>query len=321
MKTMLALALVLAGCAPGGRASLPAGRGPDPTWPRAMVLPQPDGQFSFQVDGREWLRYHTGAQSPKPYFYPVLGPAGWPVTRLTHPRDPHTHDHHLSLWIGHEKVGPANFWEARRSRARIVHDHVVRIDDGEKAVLTVRAKWLGEDQQVLLLDERVWTLAPRLETIGPNGFGEFTLDLDLKLAPAAPAITIGKSNFGMLAVRVAKMMGTIDGGGTITNSEGQVDEKELMNPHKRARWCDTSGRAAPGEPNGISFFDHPRNPDHPAHFHVRGDGWMGASLTYDADLVIAKEKPLVLRYRFWVHRGVAEPKAIDAEWRRWARGS
>jgi hypothetical protein len=284
-----------------------------------MVLPQPDGQFSFQVDGREWLRYHTGPQTPKPYFYPVMGPAGRPVTRLTHPRDPHTHDHHLSLWIGHEKVGPANFWEARRSQARIVHDHVVRIDDGDKAALTVRARWLGEDRQVLLLDERVWTLTPR--GAGPNGFGEFTLDLELKLAPSAPSIILGKSAFGMLAVRVAKTMGTNDGGGTITNSEGRVNEKELMNPHQRARWCDYSGRAAPEEVNGISFFDHPANPGHPAHFHVRGDGWMGASLTYGGDVAISKEKPLLLRYRLWIHRGACDPRAVDAEWERWAKGN
>lgn len=293
--------LVVAGCTPPLR--------PDPTYPRAMIIPQPDGQVSFQVDGREWLRYHYGPQTPKPYFYPVMGPAGAPVTRLTHPHDPATHAHHLSLWIGHQNVGGANFWEHQRSPARIVHDRIAKIDDGDSASLTIHAKWLDGDQKPLLLDERVWTLSPNYATLGANGFGEYYLDLKLTLTPVAPTLTIGKSNFGLVAVRVAKMMGTLDGGGKIRNSEGKVDEKELM-PHQRARWCDYSGRPAPGVVNGITLIDHPLNPNHPTYFHVRGDGWMGSSFSYENDVVIAKEKPLVLRYRFYVH-GPALPGDLD----------
>lgn len=279
-------------------------------WPRAMIVPQPDDQLSFQVNGREVLRYHYGLQTPKPYFYPVIGPSGQPVTRLTHPHDPFTHNHHLSLWIGHQEVGGSNFWEHRQSAARIVHDRIAKLDDGDRAALTIHAKWLDAEKKPLLLDERVWTLTPRAD-------GEFFLDLELKLTPVAPALTLGKTNFGMLAVRVAKMMGTIDGGGTITNSEGKVNEKELM-PHRRARWCDYSGPVAPADVNGIALFDHPKNPNHPAYFHVRGDGWMGASLTQAEALEIRKDQPLVLRYRFWVHRGACDAKLVDAEWRRWA---
>jgi hypothetical protein len=295
--------LLLVSCAPAAR---PAG------WPRAMIVPQPDDQLSFQVDGREILRYHYGPQAPKPYFYPVIGPSGQPVTRLTHPHDPFTHNHHLSLWIGHQDVGGSNFWETRQGATRIVHDRIAKLDDGDRATVVIHAKWLDAEKKPLLLDERTWTLSPRA------GSGEFTLDLELKLTPVAPSITIGKSNFGMLAVRVAKMMGTIDGGGTITNSEGKVNEKELM-PHRQARWCDYSGTAAPGEVNGIALLDHPKNPNHPTYFHVRGDGWMGASLTQAAAIEIRKEQPLVLRYRFWVHRGACDAKAVEAEWERWAK--
>jgi hypothetical protein len=297
------LALLLA----GGCAAPPAA-----PWPRALVVPQPDEQLSFQVGGREVLRYHYGPGTPKPYFYPVIGPAGLPVTRITHPRDPHTHDHHLSLWIGHQNVAGLNFWEHRRSPARIVHDHLVKLEDGDAARAVVRARWLDGDRKPVLLDERTWTLTPR------EG-GEFTLDLELKLGAAAGPVTIGKSHFGLIAVRVAKYMGTIDGGGRITNSEGRVDEKELM-PHRRARWCDYSGPVAPGAIDGIALLDHPSNPNHPTYFHVRGDGWMGSSFSEEADVVVSKERPLVLRYRLWVHRGPADPAAIDREWKTFAGG-
>jgi hypothetical protein len=305
----LAWLLLLTGCA-----APPAASG----FPRAIILPQPDEQLSFQVDGHEWLRYHYGERTPKPYFYPVMGPAGAPVTRLTHPHDPVTHAHHLSLWIGHQNVAGSNFWEHMKSPARIVHDKIVKIEDGDRATLTIQAKWLDGDKKPLLLDERVWTLAPDYGTLGANGFGEYALDLKLTLTPVAPTLTIGKSNFGFAAVRVAKTMGTLDGGGVIRNSEGQVNEKELM-PHRRARWCDYSGPAAPGVVNGIALIDHPSNPNHPTYFHVRGDGWMGSSFSYEGDVTLTKEKPLVLRYRFRVHAGPGRPENLDADALRFAQ--
>lgn len=309
MRNLAAPALlVLAACSSAA---------PSSGYPRAMIIPQPGDQVSFQVDGREWLRYHYGGSAPKPFFYPVMGPGGAPVTRITHPHDPHTHNHHLSLWIGHEKIGGTNFWGQVRNPSRIVFDQVRKIEDGDRASLTILAKWQDGEGKPLLLDERVWTLSPRYDTVGANGFGEYTLDLVLKLTPTAPTITIGKTNFGLVAVRVAKRMGTLDGQGTIRNSEGRVNEKELM-PHRRARWCDYSGTPAPGVVNGVTLMDHPSNPNHPTYFHVRGDGWMGSSFSFEGDVLVTKENPLVLKYRFYVHAGAGDPKALDAEWQRWA---
>ena len=283
-----------------------------------MIVPQPDDQVSFQVDGREWLRYHYGGQTAKPYFYPVMGPAGAPVTRLTHPHDPHSHNHHLSLWIGHEKIGGANFWGMIKNPTRIAFDQIRKIEDGEHARLTILGRWLDGDQKPLLLEERIWTFTPRYESINSGGFGEYTLDLEIKLTPTAPSITIGKSQFGFAAVRVAKMMGTADGGGTIRNSEGQVNEEQLM-PHRRARWCDYSGTPVADAVNGVTLMDHPSNPNHPTYFHVRRDGWMGSSFSFEGDVTVPKEKPLVLRYRYFIHGGAGDPARLDAEWRRFSQ--
>jgi len=308
----LVVLLALSGCvAPAVQTALPG-------YPRAMIIPQPDDQVSFQVDGREWLRYHYGEQAAKPYFYPVMGPAGAPVTRITHPHDPYTHNHHLSLWIGHEKIGGANFWGMNQNPSRIVFDHIKKIDDGDRASIAILGRWLDGEKKPLLLEERIWTFSPRYDTIGSNGFGEYALDLELKLTPTAPTLTIGKSQFGFAAVRVAKMMGTADGGGIIRNSEGQVNEEQLM-PHRRARWCDYSGRPAPEVVNGVTLLDHPSNPNHPTYFHVRRDGWMGSSFSFEGDVTVTKEKPLVLKYRFFVHAGPGDPGRLDEEWRRFSQ--
>lgn len=288
-----------------------------PSFPRVQIIPQPYDQLSVELDGREVLRYHYGALTPKPYWYPVIGPAGRPVTRLTHPHDPHTHAHHLSLWIGHNDVNGANFWEHWRSKARIVHDRIVKLDDGVAATLSINAKWIDDNGKPLLLDERVWTYSPIYATMAGRSPGDFFLDLNLKLTPVSDPVTIGKTPFGLVAVRVAKTMGVNDGEGKITNSEGKVNEKDVL--WQRAHWCDYSGYVTPdGEVNGIALFDHPMNPRHPTYFHVRNDGWMGASISHTEPLMVTKAEPLKLRYRFWVHTKWCNPNETTAQWNRWA---
>ena len=54
-------------------------------------------------------------------------------------------------------------------------------------------------------------------------------------------------------------------------------------------------------------------------FHVRDDGWMGASLTMERPITIDPGKPLRLRYGLLVHLGVPEPVAIEGFWKAFAR--
>src|SRR5436190_174112 len=82
--------------------------------------------------------------------------------------------------------------------------------------------------------------------------------------------------------------------GWMRNSEGKVNEKEVL--WKPARWVDYSGAIKNGVVEGITLMDHPLNQNHPTVFHVRGDGWMGASLTFDGERVIEVGKTLRLRY-------------------------
>ena len=77
--------------------------------PRCRILPLPDSQTSFQIDGHERLRWHSGESYPRPFFYPLLGPTGSPLTRMGHPGAPN-HDHHRSIWFAHHKVLGIDFW-------------------------------------------------------------------------------------------------------------------------------------------------------------------------------------------------------------------
>ncbi len=126
-----------------------------------------------------------------------------------------------------------------------------------------------------------------------------------------------RKQFRMIGVRMAKTIGVNDGGGTIRNSEGAINEKEIL--WKQAKWVDYSGIIANEKLEGITLFDHPNNPNFPTYFHVRNDGWMGASLTFDSPRKIESDKPLHLSYGLYVHRGTKPPEAINAVWTRFTQ--
>src|SRR4051794_24318845 len=89
-----------------------AARGGEPKpVPRMQAIPLPSSQVSFQRDGEEITRYYAGAEFKRSFLFPVIGPSGRSLTRMGHPHDPVTHSHHNSVWIAHQNVDGANFWE------------------------------------------------------------------------------------------------------------------------------------------------------------------------------------------------------------------
>jgi hypothetical protein len=278
--------------------------------PRMQAIPQPHAQVSFQREGVEVVRYHSGDDGNRPFLFPVLGPSGRSLTRMGHPRDPQGHSHHHSVWISHHSVDGVDFW-GDRSGARIVHLRTVRLDDSDAAAfLETENAWRDQDGKTLLTELR-------RTTVRDLPGGERLLTLELQLEARGGAVTLGESPFGLCAVRMAKTIGVHDGGGTIRNSEGGVDEAGCF--RRPARWCDYSGPIAPGAVEGITLMDHPMNPHHPIPFHVRDDGWMGASLTFPGAITIQPGSPLRLRYGLWVHAGLPSADAIDKRWQEFAR--
>ncbi|MEO2018878.1 MAG: DUF6807 family protein, partial [Fuerstiella sp.] len=113
---------------------------------------------------------------------------------------------------------------------------------------------------------------------------------------------------GLLAVRVSKTLSAYFGGGQLSNSEGLVGESDIFG--KRARWIDYSGPVVVGTGEtrhlvreGVTYFDHPQNPRYPTYWHVREDGWMGASFGMQEEWKIDRQNPLVLRYLLHAHSG------------------
>jgi len=273
--------------------------------PRMQAIPQPRDEVSFQRDGEEIARFHFAQDQRRPFVFPIIGPAGRSLTRMGHPRDPVSHSHHNSVWFSHQFVGGVNFWAD--NGGRIAHLRVLRYEDGDDVALAeTENAWLDRENRPVLHDRR------RVSTRALPG-KEWLLLLDLQLEARAADVTLGGSPFGMLGVRMAKTIGVHDGGGTIRNGEGGVDEDGCF--RKPARWMDYSGPITPTAVEGIALLDHPQNPNHPVPFHCRNDGWMGAALTFSGALVVKKGEPMRLRYALYIHSGMPEVAKIEEQWK------
>jgi len=278
--------------------------------PRLQIVPMPYDQASFQRDGVEITRYHFGPGLHRPFLYPIIGPAGRSLTRMGHPRDPDSHSHHNSVWISHHDVAGASFW-ADTGGATIRHKRIVKYEDrGATSLLVAENEWADKTGKVLLDETRTVSVTLLADK-------EWLLVIDLKLRAKDKPVTLGKTPFGMIGIRMAKTIGVHDGGGRIRNSEGGVNEKAVF--WKRARWVDYCGAIADGVLEGVTLFDHPANPNHPSHFHVRNDGWMGASLTFEAPREIQPAAPLHLRYGLYVHNEMKSVSDIETQWKRFAQ--
>jgi hypothetical protein len=273
-------------------------------FPRCHIVPLPDDQVSLQIDGRERTRWHFSPSYPRPFFYPMIGPSGRTLTRMGHPGAPN-HDHHRSVWFAHAKVLGIDFW-SDNTDARIRQKRWLCYEDGDdEAVMAVALGWYDGHDPAELLEQQLVVV---LRVVGDF---EFFLELQSTFKPRAEMLELQQTNFGFLAVRVAKHIAAHFGGGKLTNSEGARGEPKIFG--RPAQWMDYSGPAPINYQGkkltreGITYFDHPKNPSFPSRWHVREDGWMGASVCREKPLLLRRDKPLTLRYLLHVHRGDIDP--------------
>lgn len=283
---------------------------------RCETIPDVDFRFRMRIEGRDVAVWCFDPAAPRPCFFPLLGPSGVSLTRMGHPGAP-DHDHHRSVWFAHEKVMGVNFW-ADGTGATIRQVGWKLIEDGEeRTAFAVELHWIdGHDPTPLLVQQLIAVLSS-------DGAGGFELELQSDWAPGGGQIELLQSSFGVLAVRVAKSISAVFGGGQLSCSEGRIGEPAIFG--QTARWIDYSGpiqvwregkRDSVSE--GITYFDHPENPSFPTRWHVRDDGWMGASLCRERGLVISSEQPLRTRYLLAAHAGAYDAERAEATYQRFA---
>jgi hypothetical protein len=264
--------------------------------------PLPDHQVSFRIGGVEQCRWHFGNQYPRPFFYPLNGPTGQPLTRMGHP-GAENHDHHRSVWFASHDIDGHDFW-SENGGTQIRQKHWYRYRDGDdEAIMASKLGWYDAAGRERMEQDLAVAIIPLADN-------QYALELQIDLRPGAglESVELGKTNFGILAVRVAKSISAHFGSGRLTNSNGDQGEPAIFG--KRAKWVDYSGPVAVGTGDdrqvtiqGITYMDHPQNPSYPSHWHVRDDGWMCASCCFENALGVTRESDLRLRYLLLVHDG------------------
>ncbi len=199
------------------------------------ATPLPYDRVGFAVHEKPLTVLHHGPLVRRPYLFPIVGPSGRLLTRMGHPRDPYSHSHHNSVWISHHAVDGVDFWSDHgKNTGRILTDRVQRLDDGDdEASALIWNRWVDAQDRTLLIERRRVAVRP-LEDQQWMLF----IDVQLEVPPGKDRTVIEANPFGLIGVRMAKSIGILDGGGTIRNSEGQVDEKGDQGCFRKpARWC------------------------------------------------------------------------------------
>jgi hypothetical protein len=292
---------------------------------RVTVETHPD-YLDFRISKDLVTRYHIDKSVAKPYFWPVSGPGGVPLTRAwpmeKAPSGSSTdHPHQKSVWFCHGDIIPeglaiehkvhgvegVDFWSEVKGHGRIVCTKVREAKNEEKhARIQTQNQWQTADGVPVLEEQRILNF---------YGFGETTLlVVDIDLEACHFPITFGDTKEGSFGIRVNDLIREEKGSGKIENAEGKFGEKDCWG--RLSAWCDYSG-TIDGKTVGIAILADPANP-FPSCWHVRGYGLMAANpfgrdksgfpdMKGKTDLVkVAKGEHLKLRYGLLLHPGDAK---------------
>ncbi len=292
-----------------------------------VQIAQEDNLLRVTINGRLFTEYHF-KDVPRPYFYPLLGPADLPMTRdwpmKSPPGEEHDHPHHRSLWFAHGAVNGHDFWSEAKDFGKIVHDGFTEIKSGEKSgVIRSRDKWVMPDGSIACTDDRVMRIYDR-------GDDSRLFDFEITIHASNGDVTFGDTKEGAMALRLTETMrykkaDKTVGDGHIVNSNGVRDDNTWG---KHADWVDYYGPVN-GKIVGVAMFDHPDNPRHPTTWHVRDYGLFAANPfgLHDfekkpagaGDFKIPAGQSATFRYRFYLHHGDEKEAKVAEEFANYAK--
>jgi hypothetical protein len=281
--------------------------------------------LEITVSGKPLTTYRFGNEdgAAKPFFWPVAGPHGDPVTRAFPnvkgvPGETADHPHHRGLHFTHGEVARpgkpwVDFWaESAKVQGKIVHKAFdpAPAASGGMLAFGVRNEWLAPDGETLVDEHTRWTITDL-------GNGEALFTAVITLAPAGGPVAFLDTKEGSLCFRVATSMDEkkakpatpgLPTGGRIVGSGGATGEKECWG--KPADWIDYVGPVA-GKTVGVAIFDHPGNKPR-VRWHVRAYGLFAANPFGSAafnkanpksELTLEPGQTLTLRYGVLIHAG------------------
>lgn len=286
---------------------------------RAAVDPVSE-QVEVTDAGKPVLRYNYQTVKPGPvlekiasnnlkyavprsdYIHPLYGLNGEELTRDWSVDHPH---HRGIYWAWPEvdygtKRGDLHALQlvfARPTGKLQVHN------GADFAQIDAENEWRWEDKEPIVREEAT------IRAYHANDQGR-VIDLTFRFVALKDGVTLarrGMTHYGGLNVRMATPQAQ-----EITTFTGPADA------HPRRAWSDLSGSfAGAGKPSGLTVLQHPSNPCYPGDWVQFPElSWCQPTFpTSGTRHALEVGKPLVLRFRLWVHAG-GKPgnEAADKLW-------
>lgn len=248
--------------------SLPANAEVGNRMPRTMRVQQQADRLTIDCDGKPVATYVFRDDIVlRPYLANVFAPGGIPVTRHHPPREGmDAADHatmHPGIWLAFGDVSGADFW---RNKGRVEHVEFVERPEakveGKDGVVSfaVRNHYVAGGKTICN------EVACNSIRAMPNGT---LFTFDSQFSGDAPFAFGDQEEMG-LGIRLATPLVVKGGSGTIANSDGGKNEREVWG--RAADWCDYSGivttkiePATPGRNSqwklrtGLLLIPHPDN--------------------------------------------------------------
>lgn len=284
------------------------------------------GQMQVMVDGREALVYQYGPDVDVVHYYPVRSPSGKSMT--VQRTDPYPH--HRSFWFGDTvrlagQARDASFYaplysaEDKKDPKPPFRDHVRHVEftpaklSRDRAEIGMKLAWeMDGDKPVM--DE------VRNMRIVALGEGQYLLDVTFAVTAAHGDVTFTSDwvHYAWPYIRMNKEF-SVDGGGTILNSEGAKNQKETNG--KEARWVDYFN-TVDGKTEGLAFLSHPDNP-HPHKWLTRDYGCFGprrVDAQSGTKFTLKRGQSLSRRVGVFVHKGDTREAQVGEVFEKYAKG-
>ena len=235
------------------------------------------------------------------YIHPLYGPRGEVLTEDWSP----DHPHHRGIYWAWPEVD----WQGQRGDLHALQlvfakpTGQAEIQQGPDFVqISAASEWRWDDRTPVVREQA--TIRAYVKSAGGRAIDlqfQFTaLDADVLLARR------GTSHYGGLNVRLSAAPDQLIE--TLTDPAG-------VSP--RRAWAQRTGTPAGGQGVvGLTILQHARNPDFPGDWvQYPNLSWIQPTFpAADTRYTLAKERPLVLRYRFVIHEGKQAPETIGRWW-------
>jgi hypothetical protein len=283
---------------------------------QGTVPPPPEIVQRFEKDQKPPLYYARGD-----YIHPVFGPEGEELTddySLNHP-------HHRGIcWAwpivrfqGESRdiwavrvlpTEPGGVWARPVSMDRIEAGPVLAAIDAENV-------WKWGDRESIVREDvaiRVFRQQDRCRF----------LDVEIRLTALVDDVSIGgrpKATYGGFNLR------------TFPEFDQRKIDMHIEPPKAEPRraWFHLTGNFPGGKGlAGVAMLEHVSNPDYPSFPDPQGTDsvpgqyprWRSVQPAWpgDREVSLRRDKPLVLKYRLWIHPGLSDDKTLSDVWKAYA---